>query len=275
MLESLRRFSQMKKGDITFNRLLSAIWRRIVRFPQNLYFYVPMGFPRYNRNRLKSLNNTHKGERCFILANGPSLNLVDFDLLKNEYTFGMNRIYLMKEKNGFVPSCIACIDKDSLVIPFREDFDSLDIPLFLPFELRKYYSKKGNQYFIGGRFSPKFQTDASLLLGNGKTVAYTVIQLAYCMGFEEVYIVGKDHTYQTTAKAGASVEMKGADVNHFSKDYYKPGMKWDAPDHNSEEYAYKLAREAFEKAGRKIMNATAGGKLEIFERIDFNSLFEK
>lgn len=273
MLESLHRFSQMKKGDITIKRFLSAIWRRIARIPENIYFFMPFGFPLRNRRNLKRLNNSHCAERCFILANGPSLNLVDFSLLKNEFTFGMNRIYLMKEKNGFMPSCIACIDKDSLVIPFREDFDALDVPLFLPFELRRYYSKKSNQYFIGGRFSPKFQTDASLLLGNGKTVAYTVIQLAFCMGFQEVYIVGKDHTYQTTAKAGASVEMKGEDVNHFSKDYYKPGMKWDAPDHESEEYAYRLSREVFEKAGRKICNATIGGKLEVFERVDFYSLF--
>ena len=273
MLESLHRFSRMKKGDITTKRLIAAIWRRIERIPHNIYFYLPFGFPLRNRRKLIALNNSHKGERCFILANGPSLNLVDFNLLKGEFTFGMNRIYLMKEKNGFMPSCIACIDKDSLVIPFKEDFDSLEIPIFLPFELRKYYSKKTNQFFIGGKFSPKFQTDASMMLGNGKTVAYTTIQLAFCMGFQEVYIIGKDHTYKTIAKAGAVVEVRGEDVNHFSKDYYKSGMKWDAPDHDSEEYAYKLAREAFEKDGRIIKNATVGGKLEVFERVDFYSLF--
>lgn len=275
MLESMQRFSKMKRRDITTKRLISAIWRRIERVPHNLYFYMPFGFPSSNRKKLRALNNSHKGERCFILANGPSLNLVDFKLLENEYTFGMNRIYLMKEKNGFMPSCISCIDKDSLVIPFKDDFDNLDIPVFLPFELRKYYSKKKNQYFIGGSFSPKFQTDASMMLGNGKTVAYTTIQLAFCMGFQEVYIIGKDHTYKTTAKAGEAVEVKGEDVNHFSKDYYKPGMKWDAPDHDSEEYAYRLARKAFEDAGRTIKNATVGGRLEIFERVDFNSLFPK
>ena len=273
MFESINRFSRMKMRDVTLKRILLAVRRRIIRFPHNIFFYSPFGFPKKNRRRLKSLNNCHTGKRCFILANGPSLNLVDFELLKNEFTFGMNRIYLMKDKNGFMPSCIACIDKESLVIPFSEDLDSLDIPLFIPFELRKYFSIKDNQYFIGERFSPKFQKDASRLFGNGKTVAYTIIQLAFCMGFDEVYIIGKDHSYNTTAKAATSLEMKGEDTNHFTKDYYKPGMRWDAPDHDTEEFAYKLAREEFEKAGRIIKNATIGGKLELFERVDFFSLF--
>ena len=95
------------------------------------------------------------------------------------------------------------------------------------------------------------------------------------MGFQDVYIIGKDHTYQTTAKAGTAIEVKGEDLNHFSSDYYKPGMKWDAPDHDTEEYAYKLSRKEYERFGRKIYNATIGGKLEIFERVDFHTLFPK
>ena len=34
----------------------------------------------------------HKGERCFILANGPSVNGLDFSLLKDEITFTVNQI---------------------------------------------------------------------------------------------------------------------------------------------------------------------------------------
>lgn len=263
------------RSDVTFSRIWASLIKRVKYLPDVLSFRYFGGFAAYNRKRLKKLNNSHKGERCFILANGPSLNLINFELLRDEFTFGMNRIYLMKEKNGFLPSCIACTDEKTLLIPFKEEFENLTIPCFFPYRDRKFFSKKDNQYFIGGgRFSPKFQKDASKAIGNGKTVAYVTIQLAFAMGFDEVYIVGKDHTYNAPVKAGAEMNAED-DNNHFIKGYYKNGTKWDAPDHYVEEYAYKLAKKEFENAGRKIMNATEGGKLEIFERVDFKTLFPK
>lgn len=275
MFESLKRVVLIKRSDITISRLLKALLRRFLSFPEMLYFYWPWGFPKKNRDRLKRFNNKYKGKRCFIVANGPSLNKIDFDLLKNEFTIGMNRIYLMKEQNDFMPSFLACIDKERLIEPFYKELDVLNTICFFPFTLRSFFNKKENQYFIGSRFSPKFQTDTSLPMGNGKTVTYTAIQLAYCMGFSEVYIVGKDHSFNTKGKAGVGIEVKGSDENHFIKNYFLPGQKWDLPDFETEEFAYRLSRTAFEKAGRTIKNATVGGKLEIFERIDFYSLFPK
>ena len=38
----------------------------------------------------KKFNNIHKGERCFILGNGPSLREVDLGLLENEFVFTCN-----------------------------------------------------------------------------------------------------------------------------------------------------------------------------------------
>ena len=34
----------------------------------------------------------HKGQRCFIVGNGPSLNDEDLSLLENEYVFTVNKI---------------------------------------------------------------------------------------------------------------------------------------------------------------------------------------
>ena len=36
---------------------------------------------------------------------------------------------------------------------------------------------------------------------------------------------------------------------------------------------YQYAKERFEKDNRIIFNATAGGKLELFDRVDYNKLF--
>lgn len=274
-METLELLKRTNKKDITLKRVLNAIGRRIAGLPERVLFYWPFGFSKKNRDKLKALKDKHKGQRCFIVCNGPSLKEINFDLLKDEITFGMNRIYLMKEQNGFVPTYFGCIDKNSQTLQFHEDMDKLEMPCFFAFGLRKYFSKKDNQIFLGGRFSHKFQTDASKLLGNAKSITYKLMQLAYYMGFQEVYIIGKDHSYNTTEKAGTGIRATGNEENHFIKGYYKPGMRWDAPDYIAEEFEYEMTREAFEKAGRVIKNATVGGKLEVFERVDFYSLFPK
>ena len=51
------------------------------------------------------------------------------------------------------------------------------------------------------------------------------------------------------------------------------GMKWKIPDYKGEELAYEMANDQFIKSGRKILDATKNGKLQIFPKIDFDSLF--
>ena len=55
-----------------------------------------------------------KGKRCFIIGNGSSLRQIDLTLLKNEFTFGMNRIYLMFPELGFSTTYFLTVN--SLVI---------------------------------------------------------------------------------------------------------------------------------------------------------------
>lgn len=263
----------MKAKDITFGRIRNSIKFRLSILPQKFLFYLPFGFPAKNRRRLKDYKDKHIGQRCFIICNGPSLKDIDFNLLKDEITIGMNRIYLMKEQNGFSPTYLGCNDGPCQILQFHEDLDKLEMPCFFNFLYRNKFSRKNNQSFILMKNSPAFQTDGSKMLGNGASITYAVIQLAFYMGFSEVYIIGKDHSYNTTATSGTAITSTGKEDNHFIKGYYKPGMRWNAPDYESEEYVYRLSRAAYEKAGRVIKNATVGGKLEVFERVDFYSLF--
>ena len=71
------------------------------------------------------------------------------------------------------------------------------------------------------------------------------------------------------------VETRSADVddNHFHPNYFPKGYKWQSPDLLRSEIAYGLAKEAFEMDGRKIFDATIGGKCEVFEKIDYEVLF--
>lgn len=274
MFDTIKRVNSVKAENITVSRVVSATFRRLARIPHRIYYYWPWGFPKHNREKLKMLNDIYQNKRCFVIANGPSLKNIDFSLLKDEFTIGMNRIYLMKDQNGFMPNYLMCIDDKRLIKPFHNDLDSLEIPCFYPFYLRKFFSKKSSQYFIDVSFNPCFHKDTTLPFGNGNTVMYDTIQLAFCMGFSEIYLIGKDHNFNTKGKAGKGIEIKGDDENHFIKNYFLPGQKWDIPDFEIEEYAYKIAKKTIEADGRRIANATIGGNLEIFERVDFYSLFK-
>ena len=137
-METIELLKRINKSDITIKRLVNALGRRIAGIPERFLFYWPFGFSKKNRDKLKALKDKHKGQRCFIVCNGPSLKDINFDFLKDEITFGMNRIYLMKEQNGFVPTYFGCIDKNSQTLQFHEDMDKLEMPCFFAFGLRKY-----------------------------------------------------------------------------------------------------------------------------------------
>jgi hypothetical protein len=51
------------------------------------------------------------------------------------------------------------------------------------------------------------------------------------------------------------------------------GFRWQLPDLETSEIAYGMARSAFEADGRKVVDATVGGKLTVFPKVDYNSLF--
>jgi hypothetical protein len=69
------------------------------------------------------------------------------------------------------------------------------------------------------------------------------------------------------------VVSTGDDPNHFAPGYFGKGFRWQLPDLDGSERAYRLARKAYAEAGRHIVDATVGGKLTIFPKVDFNTLF--
>jgi hypothetical protein len=93
------------------------------------------------------------------------------------------------------------------------------------------------------------------------------------MGFSEVYLVGVDHNFETKGPANTTVVSSGDDPNHFSPEYFGKGFKWQLPDLQTSEKAYHLANQVFERNGRRVLDATLGGKLQVFPKIEYESLF--
>lgn len=230
--------------------------------------------------RLAALKDIHKGKRAFIIGNGPSLKNADMSKLKGEITFGMNRIYLMFPELGFKTTYLSVVN-DLVIEQTAADLAALDIPKFLTWRSRRFFnpdqfaSQSSNlpTFLYSTYDSPRFSPDVRGRIWEGATVTYVTMQLAFHMGINEAILIGVDHNYDTKGKPNTTITSDGDDPNHFNPSYFGKGFRWQLPDLETSEIAYRMARQAYEKAGRRIMDATVGGKLTIFEKVDYNSLF--
>jgi hypothetical protein len=242
---------------------------------------------RASRNRvpeIEAFRNRHQGQRCFILGGGPSLKQHDPALLADEFTFGVNGIFLIYDWLGFEPTYYAV--EDFLVyhdrfqdIKERVSASTCFFPLQFKchgFDRPNHHYYRGLYEFAGDRDWPEFSTDPARLLWIGGTVTYICMQLAYFMGFEEVILLGMDHSYTKPVDVvvrGNDWTSQSDDPNHFHPDYFGQGYRWHDPRTDRMELAYRKARKMFERDDRRIVNASVGGKLEVFDRVDYRTLF--
>lgn len=238
-----------------------------------LYPLSPQTRP--SRKRLANLKNSHTGQRCFIIGNGPSIRKMDLRLLKNEFTFGLNRIYLLFDELGFATTYLVAVNR--LVIEqCVHELISQPCQKFLPWSLRRYlpsHPPEGLSLIQADALRPGFCHDARRPMWQGATVTYVAMQLAYHMGFDQVILIGVDHSFATTGKANKVVVSQGDDPNHFAPEYFGKGFRWQLPDLETSEIAYRMARRAYDANGRQILDATINGKLTIFPKVDYASLF--
>ena len=229
--------------------------------------------------RLAALKDAHRGERCFIIGNGPSLKQTDLSRLRGEYTFGLNRIYLMFPELGFATTYYLSIN--SLVIEqCADDIRSLPMPKFLSWRSHPLIQPTDDGHidhdmaFLHTTYTgPKFAHDARGRLWEGATVTYVALQLAYHMGFQQVVLIGVDHSFSTQGKPNATVVSQGDDPDHFNASYFGKGFRWQLPDLDTSERAYRMARQNYEATGRQVIDATLGGKLTVFKKVPYESLF--
>ncbi len=274
-MSRLKYIREIKIGELSYERIKDAVAGRIFDIPHWIAWHnTSSRLVKENRERINKIHNIHEGKRCFIVANGPSLKKTDLSLLKNEITICMNRMYLLSDKYGFTPTYIAVHDIPIQLLQFRDDLEGLEIPKFFNWNARKCFTYKDNLIYIRSGYHPYFSTNLAKGSWGGHSVTYICIQLAYWMGFSEVYLIGKDHSYEQKGVPGKLVVSSGEEGNHFMKGYYQKGMGWRIPDYKGEELGYTMALEAFKKDNRKIADATIDGNLDIFPKVDYYSLFK-
>ncbi len=228
--------------------------------------------------RLAGLKDIHKGQRAFIIGNGPSLKQTDLSKLKGEFTFGLNRIYLMFPELGFETTYLVSVN-DLVIEQCATEIAALLMPKFLSWRSRRFFkdlqlSTLNLPTFLHTTYdNPTFARDARLRIWESATVTNVALQLAFHMGFEQIILIGVDHNFTSRGQANTTVISDGNDPNHFHPGYFSKGFRWQLPDLETSEIGYRMARQAYEQASRSVVDATVGGKLTVFPKVDYNSLF--
>jgi hypothetical protein len=233
-----------------------------------------------NGNKLKKMKNLYEGKRCFVMGNGPSLLKNNLTFLNDEITIASNAQYLIWEERGFTPKILTV--EDRLVAEDRgKEIDKIEnVTKIFPKDLSYTLNYTSNTIYVNFlrnyKVFPKFSDDFAKRVYWGGTVSYLNLQLAYYLGCTEIYMIGFDHSYKVPQKINNFIITSEADdVNHVHPDYFGKGYRWHDPNVARMETAYIEARRFFDEKGIKIFNATVGGNLEVFERVDYNTLFKK
>ena len=231
--------------------------------------------------RMRALHNAHKGQRAWVIGNGPSLTRLDLSLLADELTLGCNGLFLLFGELGWQPAyylvedCFAAEDN-------AEAINNIHGPVkVFPRDLRRFLAPDDNTVyvdFVRGEYPgfPRFSEQCDRVMYWGGTVAYMMLQMAHWLGCNPIYLVGMDMSYRVPdRREGTTIVSREADVNHFHPDYFGPGKRWHEPNVKCMQRCLGHALESLQAKGVEVYNATRGGKLERFPRVAYESVFRE
>lgn len=237
-----------------------------------LHVYCPEKY-----KKIEKLRDLHKGERCFILATGPSLKWEDIELLKNEYTIGMNNLYKLCEEKDWKPSLYTLTDPTLYANLYnKENFRN-------PGQYSKEYSiiNALNEKMVDNDekvifihdcwldhcyrygISEKFKYDEKPIGGiyDYYSMTQECIYYALFMGFKEIYLLGADNDYLGN-------KQHFIDIKGVGKISYEHAVK----SQRANDLAYAYMKKIADSKGVKIYNATRGGKVKCFPRVKLEDI---
>lgn len=261
-----------------FQRVFSSIQARIVQPSIQKHFEMTS----YGR-RIAKFDNLYKNRRCFLIGNGPSLTAEDLTKLLeyNEITFSFNRIYNIFDETYWRPTFY--ISQDEKMLSGCSDIvDKLELPVkFIPIQLQWYHNINIHDaiYFNMNWQqveNPKdflFSDNIAKRIDCASTGMYTAAQMAVYMGFKEIYLIGVDHHFHISQNSEGKILVDNSVKDYFSDKYNEDKDNLYIPNTEKSTLTYVAMKKHCEARGVKVFNATRGGKLEVFPRVDFDSLF--
>lgn len=261
--------SPIKKTDIRYEVLLRNLDRsKFIDIYDVDRFEGAFKYP-----KLKKLYKKCDGKRIFLIGNGPSLNVRDLDVLAqhNEICIGCNKIYKIFDKTKWRPNIITVSDAD-YIERFQNEMNEVDsIKIVADHFHRNYKCDREMKVYsfihlIEEQYDdnhPRLSSDIYEGVYLGYTVIYEIaLQLAIYMGATDIILLG--------------VDMNNFG-QHFCEDYHigeEAVVLNKAVEKEKYFKPFEVVKSYAEKSGILIRNATRGGALEVFNRVDFDSLFQ-
>ena len=234
----------------------------VINFVNLAAFYLS-GTAVTNKKVLKSLKDKYTGKRCFIVCNGPSLRPEDLTKIheSGDISIAMNMIGRVYKDTPWRATFLSATDDCAFLKKNKKIVRETECDLKFYDERRylKSLNAVGKKAYLAFNESldlldhPVFNSDMTKKIPSiGCDMSYKVnLNRDGSVTFNEA---GKDHFYKSEEEA---VETTGV----------KPNPTWQM------KAAYDAAANAAKVQGFKIYNATRGGMLESFPRVDFDSLF--
>ena len=220
---------------------------------------------------IAELRDLEAGQRCFIVATGPSLGRLPLTLLADDFVIGVNRAYLAL-RQGLPHIDILLVADPAAYHTYHEELEAA------PVACRLYRSNVHDLVTAKGHDPRRslnypfhvepwmdegvFARDLAGGTYRGATVVLEAVQVAYYMGCSEVYVLGCDLDYS------------GAATHFYAGGPHEEASRTVMPIDRARK-SMMVAKSVYETEGRVLLNATAGGSLEEIGRIDFLSLFNR
>lgn len=249
---------------------LGSVGKFILSTTRPIRYYIDCFLYKHSNNSLalSDFKDKYKGRPLLVIGNGPSLNKTPLASYADLPAIGMNKIDLIFERTAWRPSAIVCLN-NVVAIQHQEVFAASPIPTFVAWKSRWFLKRKNRKVlrYFNVRESNDFVINPIESFGSSATVTYIALQLAFLTGADPVIIFGVDHSFKYSGEASTYQRRTGEDENHFHPDYFKSGTIWGTPDLDQSEVEYEKAHAAFKQAGRRIYDATVGGKLTVFPKL--------
>ncbi|MFZ5862537.1 MAG: hypothetical protein ACOYXR_06855 [Nitrospirota bacterium] len=249
-----------------------------------------LGFRVFHHGDLRAnrrFRSRHRGERCFILCNGPSVLKQDLTPLRNEVVMSVSSGYLHTDFHRISPAyhfvppvTYGVMQEEDFVRWFKEMDGRLGrAELFLGSS--EYHLVKGHALFPTRRVNylcsarPFWPGETRIIDICGLvpvigSVPIMCLMVALYMGFAEIYLLGTDHDSLITREYKYSFEptvLRGKDFAVDDAGSIKIPLYEELNAYVALWTQYRHLKRIARANGVTISNATVGGMLDEFPRV--------
>lgn len=224
--------------------------------------------------------------RIWVIGNGPSLKETPLHLLKNETTFAMNKIFYIFPYTDWRPSMYLKVDYNSIDKGLYKqeiaEIAKLGIPMYLWDKFKTGHAPNHPNYddmpdgvgeLPNVTWIPRCKHHYYMApnskgaqmwhlpeICTGYTGLSAMLQLSVLLGYDEIYLLGTDLNFSSNYTK-----------NHFVSHYTADLRDKSAMDTANIQKAHEIAKKC---CPIPIYNATIGGTLEVYPRIDMIELLK-